>query len=202
VKASWKKKIVLGGIGTAVAAGLALSGTPVAQADTGVWDAVARCESGGNWSINTGNGYYGGLQFSNSTWRAFGGSMYASSANWATKSEQIAIARRTLAVQGPGAWPVCGPRAGLTRANGGASSTASTGSSHQAAPRVMSKRATPKKSWAKSVSARKVTVRSGDSLSKIAERLNVSSWQAIWAVNRSTVYNPNLILVGQVLRLP
>ena len=69
---------------------------------------MALCESGGNWSINTGNGYYGGLQFSMSTWSAFGGTAYAPRADLATKSEQIAVAERVLAVQGAGAWPTCG----------------------------------------------------------------------------------------------
>jgi hypothetical protein len=72
------------------------------------WDAVAQCESGGNWSINTGNGYYGGLQFSSSTWLAFGGGAYAPRADLAAKSQQIAIAEKVLAAQGKGAWPVCG----------------------------------------------------------------------------------------------
>ena len=72
------------------------------------WDAVALCESGGNWSINTGNGYYGGLQFSSSTWLSFGGGAYASRADLATKAQQIAVAEQVLAVQGPGAWPTCG----------------------------------------------------------------------------------------------
>jgi multidrug efflux pump subunit AcrA (membrane-fusion protein) len=72
------------------------------------WDAVAQCESGGNWSINTGNGYYGGLQFSQSTWNAFGGAAYAPRADLATKEQQIAVAEKVLAVQGPGAWPTCG----------------------------------------------------------------------------------------------
>ena len=72
------------------------------------WDAVAQCESGGNWSINTGNGYYGGLQFSQSTWEAYGGLAYAPRADLATKSEQIAAAERVLAGQGRGAWPTCG----------------------------------------------------------------------------------------------
>ena len=72
------------------------------------WDAVAMCESGGNWSINTGNGYYGGLQFSQQTWAGFGGATYAPRADLATRSEQIAVAERVLAVQGPGAWPTCG----------------------------------------------------------------------------------------------
>jgi peptidoglycan hydrolase-like protein with peptidoglycan-binding domain len=91
-----------------------------AQAAGSVWDAVATCESGGNWAINTGNGYYGGLQFSQSTWNAYGGTRYASTANLASKSAQIATAQRVLAAQGPGAWPVCSLGAGLNRTNGGA----------------------------------------------------------------------------------
>ena len=91
-----------------------------AQAAGSVWDTVAACESGGNWAISTGNGYYGGLQFSSQTWSAYGGTRYASTANRASKSAQIAIAQRVLAAQGPGAWPVCSRQAGLTRSNGGA----------------------------------------------------------------------------------
>ena len=72
------------------------------------WSGVARCESGGNWSINTGNGYYGGLQFSQRTWEAFGGADYAPRADLATQSEQIAVAEKVLAVQGARAWPTCG----------------------------------------------------------------------------------------------
>lgn len=94
--------------------------TPPAQAVASVWDRVAACESGGRWAVNTGNGYYGGLQFSASTWRAFGGARFAPTANRAGKSDQIAIATRVLAAQGPGAWPVCSRKAGLTRANGAA----------------------------------------------------------------------------------
>ncbi|MFD3873984.1 transglycosylase family protein [Streptomyces sp. NPDC058623] len=68
------------------------------------WDAIARCESGGNWRANTGNGHYGGLQFTQSSWRTAGGRRYAARADLATKSEQIATARRLAAVQGMGAW--------------------------------------------------------------------------------------------------
>ena len=112
---------------TVLVAGVSLSSPPQAgsvDSITAVWEKVAKCESGGNWSINTGNGYYGGLQFSYSTWRAYGGATYASTANRATKAQQIAIARRTLYAQGPGAWPVCSRVAGLTKTNGGASPTA------------------------------------------------------------------------------
>ena len=72
------------------------------------WDAIAQCESGGDWGINTGNGFYGGLQFTEGTWLANGGGQYASSANLATPAQQIAVAQQVLAGQGIGAWPVCG----------------------------------------------------------------------------------------------
>jgi hypothetical protein len=84
------------------------SAGPAPSGTTHGWDAVALCESGGNWSINTGNGYYGGLQFNQSTWNAYGGAAYASRADLATKSQQITVAERVLAGQGAGAWPVCG----------------------------------------------------------------------------------------------
>ena len=87
--------------------GLALAGHAAAAPDS-EWDRVASCESGGNWAINTGNGYHGGLQFSQGTWAAHGGGEYATSANQATRDQQIAIAERVLASQGRGAWPVCG----------------------------------------------------------------------------------------------
>lgn len=81
------------------------AGTATASAATHNWDGVAQCESGGNWSINTGNGYYGGLQFSQSTWTANGGT---GSPHTASKEEQIRVAENTLVSQGPGAWPTCG----------------------------------------------------------------------------------------------
>ena len=87
--------------------GIALAGHAAAAPDS-EWDRVAACESGGNWGINTGNGYHGGLQFSQGTWASHGGGEYASSANQATRDQQIAVAERVLASQGRGAWPVCG----------------------------------------------------------------------------------------------
>ncbi|MFF5802955.1 MULTISPECIES: transglycosylase family protein [unclassified Streptomyces] len=87
--------------------------TSATAASVATWDKVAQCESSGNWAINTGNGYYGGLQFSLSTWRAYGGSTYASYPHQATKKEQILTAEKVLAGQGPGAWPSCGRSAGL-----------------------------------------------------------------------------------------
>ena len=77
------------------------------------WDRVAQCESGGNWNINTGNGYYGGLQFSPRTWQAYGGGAFAGTADHATRSQQIAIAEKVLRAQGWNAWPTCSRKAGL-----------------------------------------------------------------------------------------
>jgi len=90
--------------GALVAAPLTLAAGTASAAPAHNWDGVAQCESGGNWGISTGNGYYGGLQFSQSTWSAHGGS--GSPAN-ASKDEQIRVAENVLASQGPGAWPVC-----------------------------------------------------------------------------------------------
>ncbi|MFT4044796.1 MAG: transglycosylase family protein [Gordonia sp. (in: high G+C Gram-positive bacteria)] len=93
----------------AILGGGALLSTGTAHAATdSEWDQVAQCESGGNWAINTGNGYQGGLQFSPSTWVANGGGQFAPSADQATKEQQITVAERVLATQGKGAWPVCG----------------------------------------------------------------------------------------------
>ena len=92
---------VIGGSSIGLAAG--------AQAATDAeWDTVASCESSGNWAINTGNGYHGGLQFAPSTWLGYGGGQFASVAHLATRDQQIAIAEKVLAGQGKGAWPVCG----------------------------------------------------------------------------------------------
>ncbi|WP_024793880.1 transglycosylase family protein [Tomitella biformata] len=89
------------------AASIAFAGTANAATDA-EWDKVAQCESTGNWAINTGNGYHGGLQFSPSTWTSHGGGAYAATANQATKAQQIEIAEKVLANQGKGAWPSCG----------------------------------------------------------------------------------------------
>ena len=90
--------------GALVAAPLTLAAGTASAAPAHNWDGVAQCESGGNWGISTGNGYYGGLQFSQSTWTSHGGSGNAASAS---KDEQIRVAENVLANQGPGAWPVC-----------------------------------------------------------------------------------------------
>lgn len=109
--------------GAAVAAPL-MAATNAGAATAAEWDRVAQCESGGNWAINTGNGYYGGLQFSASTWAAYGGTAYAPTANLATKAQQIAIAEKVLKGQGKGAWPHCGVGLTNTAYNGSAAQPA------------------------------------------------------------------------------
>ncbi|TWE13363.1 transglycosylase family protein [Rudaeicoccus suwonensis] len=212
---STKTRII--GIGVAGAAvvgatGLATAGDAHAASGS-VWNAVAQCESGGNWSINTGNGFYGGLQFTHSTWIGFGGGAYASNANLATPSQQIAIAERVLASQGPGAWPVCSVRAGLTRSNGSGSGytpPAGTATPKQQTYSAPKKSTTVRKSESSArattkveLSGKTLTVKAGDTLSGLAQTYHVSGgWQALFAANKGTVNNPNLIFVGQHLQLP
>ncbi|MDO5697373.1 MAG: transglycosylase family protein [Dermatophilus congolensis] len=121
--------------GAAVAGSIATSSS--ASAASNVWDRVAACESGGNWKISTGNGYYGGLQFSASSWRAAGGAKYAKLPHHATKAQQIATAQNLLRIQGPGAWPTCGRKAGLTRANGLASGGGVAAAAKKSAPKAV-----------------------------------------------------------------
>ena len=96
-------------------AGIAFTGTANAAPDSD-WDRLAQCEAGGNWGINTGNGFQGGLQFSPSTWNAHGGQQYAATANQASREEQIAVAEKVLDSQGWGAWPSCSSSLGLSSA--------------------------------------------------------------------------------------
>ncbi|MGA5700715.1 transglycosylase family protein [Peterkaempfera bronchialis] len=122
-----KKFVTAAGVtGAGIALPLMAAGSASA-ASTATWDKVAQCESGGEWDINTGNGFYGGLQFTQSTWAAYGGTVYADRADLASKSVQIEIAEKVLGSQGPGAWPVCSVQAGLTAA--GSDAGADTGGS-------------------------------------------------------------------------
>ncbi|MDH6108683.1 hypothetical protein P3T36_002396 [Kitasatospora sp. MAP12-15] len=105
---------VLGGaLAVLPVAGL-VTATASSAAPASTWDKVAQCESTGNWSINSGNGFYGGLQFTSSTWAAFGGTQFAPQANQATAAQQISVGEKVLAAQGPGAWPICSVKAGLS----------------------------------------------------------------------------------------
>ncbi len=133
---------LVGVTGAAVAAPLMAAGTASA-ATASEWDRVAQCESGGNWSINTGNGYYGGLQFSASTWAAYGGTAYAPTANQASKSQQIAVAEKVLAGQGKGAWPSCG--VGLSGASYDGGSAEAAAPQQQSAPKQSTQQSAPKR---------------------------------------------------------
>ncbi|MGW3322909.1 transglycosylase family protein [Streptomyces virginiae] len=199
---------------TAGGAGIALPliGAGVAHAaSVDTWNKVASCESTNNWRINTGNGYYGGLQFSQSTWRAFGGTTYAPRADLATKDQQIAVAEKVLKGQGPGAWPDCGKRAGLTRSGPAPAVTPQT---QGQAPVVAAAPATPVARTAPAQGGGPVptgttvlpnpyVVAPGDSLSAIATDQHVEGgWQALYETNRTTIGgNPNLIFPGQRLTL-
>jgi hypothetical protein len=107
---SLRRFITLAALALGLALGALTLGSGSAAADSSVnWDAIAKCESGGNWAINTGNGYYGGLQFSPATWKSNGG---AGMPHQASRAEQIRIAENVMRTQGIGAWPTCGAKAG------------------------------------------------------------------------------------------
>jgi nucleoid-associated protein YgaU len=116
--------------GAAIAVPVMMAGS--ASADSVNWTAIANCESSGNWAADTGNGFYGGLQFTQSTWDAYGGGQYASSANLASEADQITVAESVLAGQGIGAWPVCGAYAGSGTTYSGTNTSGSTSSSSTA----------------------------------------------------------------------
>ncbi|MFJ9559710.1 transglycosylase family protein [Streptomyces fuscichromogenes] len=206
---------VAGVTGVAVAAPLMAAGSASA-ATASEWDAVARCESGGNWAINTGNGYYGGLQFSASTWAAYGGTQYAAQANQATKAQQITIAEKVLGAQGKGAWPVCGT--GLSgaaytgSASGAGTSSSSTGTSTRSTDTQAASRSAERPAAKKTVTTptgKKVKkgdgeykVVKGDTLSSIAEKHKVKGgWQALFKLNKDIVDDADFIYPGQQLHL-
>ncbi|GAA1347550.1 transglycosylase family protein [Arthrobacter roseus] len=215
----------------AVIAGAGVAGTGVAAnaASTSTWDALAQCESGGNWSINTGNGFSGGLQFTPSTWAAFGGQGSPVNAN---KAEQIAVAERVQATQGWGAWPACSAQLGLAGGGGAAvpavapapapapapvqvqSSApivqAPTAPVAQApvqapvqAPAVQAPAVQAPAVQAPAASGETYTIQSGDTLSTIAQKLDIDGgWQALFQLNADTLIDADLIFTGGVLQLP
>ncbi|MEU5103889.1 transglycosylase family protein [Streptomyces sp. NPDC021354] len=205
---------------TASGAGLALplvGATGASAASEETWDKLAHCESTENWDINTGNGFYGGLQFTQSTWAAYGGTAYAPRADLASRDQQIAIAEKVLDAQGPGAWPSCSGRAGLARGDAEPHSAAkavnaSVTKGQQAAqprraePAKQTKHDTPTPTslpGRTTAKDSKYVVISGDSLSRIANRHEVGGgWQAIYQANRETIGgDPDLIYPGQRLAL-
>ncbi|MFE2207857.1 MULTISPECIES: transglycosylase family protein [Streptomyces] len=209
--------------GAAVAVPL-MGATNASAASVETWDAVAQCESGGNWSINTGNGYYGGLQFSQSSWAAAGGTQYASRADLASKDQQIATAEKLLDLQGPGAW-ACAGAGGLTNdgvdpgVNPGGSGQAeskpeqaqpereaeqpTTRSEQREAPKAESKKTvtTPTGDKVKKGDG-EYKVKAGDTLSKIAQKEDVKGgWSKLFKLNDDIVEDANLIFPGQQLHL-
>ncbi|APS21148.1 transglycosylase [Streptomyces sp. Tue 6075] len=208
--------------GAAVAVPL-MGVTNASAASVETWDAVAQCESGGNWSINTGNGYYGGLQFSQSSWAAAGGTQYAARADLASKDQQIATAEKLLDMQGPGAW-ACAGAGGLT--NDGVDPGVNTGSGQseskpeQAQPQRQAEQPTTRseqREAPKAESKKTVTtptgekvkkgdgeykVKAGDTLSKIAQKEGVKGgWSKLFKLNDDIVDEADLIFPGQQLHL-
>ncbi|UKA55395.1 LysM peptidoglycan-binding domain-containing protein [Arthrobacter sp. FW305-BF8] len=210
------------------AATLALSATaanaaaPTASAST--WDALAQCESGGNWSTNTGNGFSGGLQFTPQTWAAFGGT---GSPQGASRAQQIAVAEKVQATQGWGAWPACSAKLGLNGGGGAPApqilpqsapvqaapvqavpvqapvQTAPVAQAPVAAEVPVQAPAEARHAAAVAVSGQTYTVQEGDTLSKIAQKLGIQGgWQHLADANTDTISNPNLVFVGQILQLP
>lgn len=180
-----------------VAVGVPLAIAPAfASADPTNWDAVAECESGGNWGIDTGNGYHGGLQFSQSTWEANGGSGNAANAS---RAEQIRVAENVKATQGMGAWPTCGKRGG--GGGGGGAHNAPAAKAPKSGNKAPARSSAPiAPALVASNPAGDYTVVAGDSLSKIATDLKVvGGWQALFEKNKQFIGDPDLIVPGQKL---
>ncbi|MFD2762851.1 transglycosylase family protein [Micromonospora eburnea] len=195
----------------ALVAGAAAILAPAAPASASSvnWDAIAQCESGGNWHINTGNGYYGGLQFSKSTWNGYGGQRYASRADLASRGEQIAIAEKVLDGQGIGAWPVCGRKGGSTKHHSSTSESAGRRSPKKATSERASRDGQPatrghRRTPSSSGGTDSYLVKRGDTLSEIADARDLAGgWQALYERNRRVVGDdPDRIFPGQRLRLP
>ncbi|MET8465761.1 transglycosylase family protein [Micromonospora zamorensis] len=198
----------------AVTGAVALFG-PAAPAQAAVnWDAIAKCESGGNWKINTGNGYYGGLQFSQSTWAGYGGKKYAARADLASRGEQIAIAEKVLDGQGIGAWPTCGKKGGSSGGSTAKPSTKSTAkpstkstqkpTEQQERPSRREQPATRNhERTAPTTGGQTYLVKPGDTLSEIADSHRVTGgWQALYEHNQQLIgADPGLIFPGQRLSL-
>ncbi|WP_274530243.1 transglycosylase family protein [Micromonospora cabrerizensis] len=202
----------------AVTGAVALFG-PAAPAQAAVnWDAIAQCESGGNWKINTGNGYYGGLQFSQSTWAGYGGKKYAARADLASRGEQIAVAEKVLDGQGIGAWPTCGKKGGSSAGSATKPSTKSTAkpstkSTQKSTAKPTEQQERPSRReqpatrnherTAPTTGGQTYLVKPGDTLSEIADSHRVTGgWQALYEHNRQLIgADPGLIFPGQRLSL-
>lgn len=219
-------------IGAIAGGGMAMAGTGANAADGGTWDALAQCESGGNWAINTGNGFSGGLQFTPSTWAAFGGTGAPESAS---REQQIAVAERVQAGQGWGAWPSCAAQLGLSGGGGQAYAPAAVPAApapvaaqsvevapvQQAPVQAPVEQAPVQQAPVEqapvqqapveqapaavqvALSGESYTIESGDTLSIIADKLGIEGgWESLYQANVDTVIHPDLIFTGAVLQLP
>ncbi|MFZ3571438.1 transglycosylase family protein [Streptomyces sp. BH097] len=198
---------VFAGVALAAPLGLLALAGPAPAADGGVWDRIARCESGGNWHTNTGNGYYGGLQFSAGTWRAYGGGAYAATADRASKGQQIAVATKVQRAQGWGAWPTCAARAGAYGSAPGVQSApqaapkAAPKAAQKPAPKLAQKPRTSGHTDRGATRRGGYVVRGGDTLGRIAAA-HGTTWQRLYAANRAVIGgDPDLIMPGQRLLL-
>jgi hypothetical protein len=207
-----RRRLLAGALLAGATGGVMLLGTagPADAATPVNWDAIAQCESGGNWHINTGNGYYGGLQFNQGTWAGNGGRAFAARADLASRAQQITIAEHLYARRGLSPWPVCGKKGGSTKKVAPSHSTGhkSSGTTHKNSTTKKHSTTTTKKT-APQAPSRPVTgpstgnytVVSGDTLSAIAASHQVQGgWKALYERNLSVVgTNPNLIFPGQRL---
>ncbi|MEU9124006.1 transglycosylase family protein [Streptomyces sp. NPDC048506] len=182
---------------------------PAEAVASGTWDRLAGCESGGNWRIDTGNGFSGGLQLAHSTWRSFGGRAYGGRAAQASRTQQIHVAERVLARQGWGAWPACSARLGLSGSAHRAPHTtrahhAPQREAHAARERVRHPQLPAKRHKARTLPSvgGAVVVNSGDTLSGISYAHGFR-WQEFYRVNRETIgADPDLIFPGMRLAVP
>ncbi|MEU3710441.1 transglycosylase family protein [Streptomyces catenulae] len=201
----------LGGQSATAAAAPTAAAGPVVPAGTD-WDRIAHCESSGNWHINTGNGYHGGLQIAPTTWRAYGGKKYAPRPDLATKSQQIAVGERIRADRGLQPWPVCG-RFGATDASDGVSKATPERPATRPAPapqaqrhphhQVQRQHGTTAHRQQGSVTGSSYVVQPGDCLSVIAQRAHTpGGTQKLYELNRHTLdEGPDHIYPGQRLKL-
>jgi LysM repeat protein len=210
-----RRTAVLTGAGLAAPLALLAATAPTASAapNDGVWDRIAKCESGGNWQTNTGNGYYGGLQFSSGTWRAYGGGAYASTADKASKAQQIAVATKVQKAQGWGAWPSCSAKAGASgtppQASQPAAGSAQSGQGSGQQPESQAGSQSDDRpaqhpnrgSVRQGSGSGNYTVKAGDTLGSIADA-HGKNWKDIYSANKNVIGgNPNLIFAGQKLNV-
>ncbi|MDN5914670.1 MAG: LysM peptidoglycan-binding domain-containing protein [Pseudonocardia sp.] len=165
-------------------------------ASDSTWDKLAHCESTGNWAANTGNGFFGGLQFTKSTWKAFGGGQYAPAANQASRTQQIAVAENVLAEQGWNAWPSCSKKVGASGSSTPRDVETDTGTNAPERKRLSA----PAPAAAAAAPGASYVVKAGDTLGEIAAANGVGDWKQLLAKNPA-LGGGDMIHPGQKLAL-